>query len=592
MKTLFRVAIVCLAIAAGCISHPLQAQIGANLPFIQPEFFNSGGNLPCGGCLLYSYSAGTTVPLPTFSDYALTTPNPNPLVLDSTGRPLGGSGIFLSAASYKFVLKTASGATIWSRDNIYDYGQQFGNLWTFSNNALHPTDSTQNVVVGASSDPSAIAAGIGNLAVVGSGGLDIATGATANEHDLKLRATNTAVTLEEAALGAASHVPLKIGQNGVDNIVMNSGSLGTGGNTMVWNPPYDGFANTIDVGLFSGTEAFKGTKFLVQVYTNDVDPVAAHTAIDGAIDYKITNGSSGVGAGVLGHAAIDPGTGVNITSGTGVVGVAGIAYTLPQPSDAQINLTNTITGINGRVTLYAAGTTSAAYAASTSGPDIVGNGIIDQAYGLGISGVGQTFAGGHANHSTGLWIGPITFGTVDNYAIRSDGGNSYHVGNVFVGAAHSTLPDANTGDPQLVVANISSTLPGEISAGNNQNNSSGLVGAFQFVNYNIGAAEKRIAMISAGTDGAVDTGHMYFQTASGGFLTQIADIDHTGYLSIVGRFKPGTLNVANLGSAATFAGSMILVNDSTAIASEGQACVGGSSHLVLAFSDGVTWKCF
>jgi hypothetical protein len=109
-----------LGIALLLLPSTLQAQFGTNFPFVQPIFANPGGSAPCGGCLLYSYNAGTTTPRATYTDYLLGTPNPNPLVLDSTGRPTGGNGIYLAPQSYKFVLKTSGGATIWTRDNIFD----------------------------------------------------------------------------------------------------------------------------------------------------------------------------------------------------------------------------------------------------------------------------------------------------------------------------------------------------------------------------------------------------------------------------------------------------------------------------------------
>lgn len=73
---------------------------------------------PCSGCLLYAYAAGTTTAQDTFSDSALTTANANPVVLDSSGR----ATIYLSASSYKFVLKTSSGSTLWTVDNVQSIG--------------------------------------------------------------------------------------------------------------------------------------------------------------------------------------------------------------------------------------------------------------------------------------------------------------------------------------------------------------------------------------------------------------------------------------------------------------------------------------
>lgn len=80
-------------------------------PFYQ--FCDDNGN-PLASGLLYTYSAGTTTPLATYSDVALTTPNANPVVLDSAGR----CTLFLGSGSYKFVLKTASGSTVATRDNV------------------------------------------------------------------------------------------------------------------------------------------------------------------------------------------------------------------------------------------------------------------------------------------------------------------------------------------------------------------------------------------------------------------------------------------------------------------------------------------
>jgi hypothetical protein len=93
---------------------PAHAQsTGTVIPAIPGQYFDNSGN-PCSGCLLSSFTAGTSTPLSTYSDSALSVANANPTVLDSAGR----ATIFLTAASYKFILKTAAGATIWTRDNV------------------------------------------------------------------------------------------------------------------------------------------------------------------------------------------------------------------------------------------------------------------------------------------------------------------------------------------------------------------------------------------------------------------------------------------------------------------------------------------
>lgn len=70
--------------------------------------------VPLAGGLLYSYAAGTTTPLATYTDESGDTPNANPVVLDSTG----SANVWLANAAYKLVLKDASGTTQWTVDNI------------------------------------------------------------------------------------------------------------------------------------------------------------------------------------------------------------------------------------------------------------------------------------------------------------------------------------------------------------------------------------------------------------------------------------------------------------------------------------------
>ena len=80
------------------------------------QFFDNNG-VPLTGGLLYSYYAGTSTPVATYTSYLGNIQNANPIVLDSSGRVT--SEIWLTyAVGYKFVLKTATGVQIWSYDNI------------------------------------------------------------------------------------------------------------------------------------------------------------------------------------------------------------------------------------------------------------------------------------------------------------------------------------------------------------------------------------------------------------------------------------------------------------------------------------------
>lgn len=74
-----------------------------------------------------------------------------------------------------------------------------------------------------------------------------------------------------------------------------------------------------------------------------------------------------------------------------------------------------------------------------------------------------------------------------------------------------------------------------------------------------------------------------------GFITN----EDLGGNYLASSMQPGAgIGVGALPNATSNAGRMIYVTDSTAIVTEGQTCVGSSSTKALAFSNGVSWKCF
>jgi hypothetical protein len=79
------------------------------------QFFDNSGNVLTGG-LLYTYAAGTTTPLATYTSATGVTFNSNPIVLDAAGRP--PNEIWLSGVSYKFILKDSTFVQLWSMDNL------------------------------------------------------------------------------------------------------------------------------------------------------------------------------------------------------------------------------------------------------------------------------------------------------------------------------------------------------------------------------------------------------------------------------------------------------------------------------------------
>ena len=82
-------------------------------PAPKTAFVNAAGE-PLVGGRLYTYIAGTTTLQTTYTDSTAATANTNPVILDSRGE----ANVWLGGAIYKFVLKDATDALIWSVDNI------------------------------------------------------------------------------------------------------------------------------------------------------------------------------------------------------------------------------------------------------------------------------------------------------------------------------------------------------------------------------------------------------------------------------------------------------------------------------------------
>ena len=81
------------------------------------QFFNNDG-LPLNAGKIYTYQAGSTTPLTTYTDSSGLIANTNPIILGTDGRP--PSTIWLTEGFfYKFVLKTSADVTIQTYDNLY-----------------------------------------------------------------------------------------------------------------------------------------------------------------------------------------------------------------------------------------------------------------------------------------------------------------------------------------------------------------------------------------------------------------------------------------------------------------------------------------
>ena len=75
-------------------------------------------NIPLAGGFIYTYQAGSSTPLNTYTDNTGNVANTNPIVLGTDGRP--PNEIWLTSGySYKFILTDASNNTIQTLDNLY-----------------------------------------------------------------------------------------------------------------------------------------------------------------------------------------------------------------------------------------------------------------------------------------------------------------------------------------------------------------------------------------------------------------------------------------------------------------------------------------
>jgi len=99
------------------------------------QFFDDNGD-PLAGGKLYTYEAGTTTPLATYTDEGGGTANTNPVILDAAGR----ANIWVATTDlYYWELEDSAGNQIWTADNI---GQVTGTA-----DVVGPASSTDNAVV-------------------------------------------------------------------------------------------------------------------------------------------------------------------------------------------------------------------------------------------------------------------------------------------------------------------------------------------------------------------------------------------------------------------------------------------------------------
>jgi hypothetical protein len=140
-------------------------------PSPKAQFLDASGN-PLVGGKVYTYAAGTTTPLATFTTGAGTVANTNPVILDSRGE----ANIWYSnGTSYKVVLADSANATIWTVDNIVTIGSM-----AFQNaNAVAITGGTIGSGVTFNGNTTGTASNVTGVVAVVNGGTGSTTAANA-----------------------------------------------------------------------------------------------------------------------------------------------------------------------------------------------------------------------------------------------------------------------------------------------------------------------------------------------------------------------------------------------------------------------------
>ena len=88
---------------------------------VAAQFFTNTGAVLTGG-KLYTYAAGTTSPLPSYTTSVGNVARTNPIIFDAAGRVPGSGEIWITSAPYKFVLTDSTDVLIATYDNVSGIG--------------------------------------------------------------------------------------------------------------------------------------------------------------------------------------------------------------------------------------------------------------------------------------------------------------------------------------------------------------------------------------------------------------------------------------------------------------------------------------
>jgi len=114
------------------------------------QFFDDNGD-PLAGGKIYTYAAGTTTPLATYTSNVGNIAAPNPIQLDAAGRPESGSGAIWGEGAYKFIVFDANNVQVGDvLDNVVSFNSlvDAANAYaeTFSGNGVQTVFTTSQTL--------------------------------------------------------------------------------------------------------------------------------------------------------------------------------------------------------------------------------------------------------------------------------------------------------------------------------------------------------------------------------------------------------------------------------------------------------------
>lgn len=140
-------------------------------PSPKAQFLDASG-APLVGGKVYTYAAGTTTPLATYTTALGTSANTNPVILDARGE---ADIWYTPGVSYKIVLADASGSIIWTVDNV----AMLGSMATQNANNVSITGGTIGSGVTFNGNITGTASNVTGIVAVANGGTGASTAANA-----------------------------------------------------------------------------------------------------------------------------------------------------------------------------------------------------------------------------------------------------------------------------------------------------------------------------------------------------------------------------------------------------------------------------